>query len=105
MHFTIVNFTVVYFSVVHCNTFHYTMLVRAILEEDDDVKIHLHDTVNWVSAKLSKSLRDHVKAGVFNIGDIVEVIVTLGLPHNLHIVSSIAWVWQMLDLQCYTILG
>ena len=63
------------------------MQVRAIVEEDDDVKIHLHDTVNWVSAKLSKSLRDHVKAGVFEVGDIVEVIVTLGLPHNLHIVS------------------
>ena len=53
------------------------MQVRAIVEEDDDVKIHLHDTVNWVSAKLSKSLRDHVKAGVFEVGDIVEVIVTL----------------------------
>ena len=65
------------------------MQVRAIVEEDDDVKIHLHDTVNWVSAKLSKSLRDHVKAGVFEVGDIVEVIVTLGLPHNLHIVSLV----------------
>ena len=55
------------------------MQVRAIVEEDDDVKIHLHDTVNWVSAKLSKSLRDHVTA---EVGDIVEVIVTTTQPSH-----------------------
>lgn len=59
---------------------------------DLETKLRLHDTIHWVAITLSKSLKQHVVNEVFKIGDIVEVVTTMGGPDNLHAVSSM-WLW------------
>ena len=63
--------------------------ILAVVRSDDDVVLRLHDHRHWVTGRVSKSLAGYINAGVFKVGDIVELVTTLGPPDNLHIVSSI----------------
>ena len=62
--------------------------ILAVVRSDDDVVLRLHDHRHWVMGRVSKTLVGYINAGVFKVGDIVELVTTLGPPDNLHIVSS-----------------
>ena len=63
--------------------------ILAVVRSGDDVVLRLHDHMHWVTGRVSKSLAGYINAGVFMVGDIVELVTTLGPPENLHIVSYI----------------
>ena len=58
------------------------------MKDGDKTSILLNDTVAWVEAKVSKMLEGHIEAGRFEVGDVVEIVTSLGAPQDLHIVSQ-----------------
>ena len=59
----------------------------AIVEDGEETTLRLHDGVHWVAATLSQTMAHHVRSGVFEVGDVVEVVTTSGYHDDLHIVS------------------
>ena len=49
--------------------------------------ILLHDSVHWVKAKVSKVVEGYFKSGLYEVGDIVDVVKSIGAAADLLIVS------------------
>ena len=63
--------------------------MKGILKEDDAMWILLHDSVNWVKSKVSRVVEAYFESGAYEVGDIVDVLKTLGSSADLLIVSYI----------------
>ena len=59
------------------------------MKDEGKTSIILHDSVAWVEAQVSKTVQGHIDAGSFEVGQVVEVALSLGSPRDLHIVSSL----------------
>ena len=63
--------------------------IKAVVVEDGVTSIVLNDTHAWVQAQVTTTLQGHINDGSFEVGHVVEVVKSLGDPHDLHIVSVI----------------